>query len=179
MRRTGFTLIELMVTVSVAAILLTVGVPSFRDLIAANQLATQSNAFSGFMNLARSEAVKRGVRVSVCASDSAASGNGSQTLCTGAWNNGWVAFTDADGDCTIDAGADEKLRVDGKLAGSTLAATRTDTPAAVTCTGYLASGLSATTSADIRFTLCNQSLKKARVIEFSRTGRLRKTDATC
>ena len=44
-RRSGFTLIELMITLAVAAIVLTVGIPSFREMMRENRLATQTNEF--------------------------------------------------------------------------------------------------------------------------------------
>ena len=59
----GFTLIELMVTVAVLAIVLSLGVPSYRALIINNRLTAQANALVASINLARSEAIKRGVRV--------------------------------------------------------------------------------------------------------------------
>jgi type IV fimbrial biogenesis protein FimT len=61
----GFTLLELMVTVAVLAILLTVGVPSFRDLIQNNRVTTQTNELVTALNFARAEAVKRGRSVQV------------------------------------------------------------------------------------------------------------------
>ena len=56
----GFTLIELMVTLTVMAILLSIAAPSFTSLMAANRMSTQTNEFIGALNLARSEAVRRG-----------------------------------------------------------------------------------------------------------------------
>jgi type IV fimbrial biogenesis protein FimT len=61
----GFTLLELMVTVAVLAILVTVGVPSFQDLIQNNRVTTQTNELVTALNFARTEAVKRGRNVEV------------------------------------------------------------------------------------------------------------------
>ena len=58
-KRNGFTLIELMVTVAVAAILLTVAVPSFRDFIMNNRLVSAANEFTSAINLARSTAISQ------------------------------------------------------------------------------------------------------------------------
>ncbi|WP_019591516.1 GspH/FimT family pseudopilin [Thioalkalivibrio sp. ALE20] len=66
---TGFTLIELMVTIAVAAILLTVAVPGFQSLVQNNRATTAANQLSTAFNFARSEAVTRGVEVSVCPVD--------------------------------------------------------------------------------------------------------------
>lgn len=62
----GFTLIELMVTIVVAAALLTVAVPSFREMFARNELITVTNAWVGAINTARAEAVKRNQIVVLC-----------------------------------------------------------------------------------------------------------------
>ena len=61
----GFTLLELMVTIAVLAILATVGVPSFRDLIQNNRVTTQTNELVSALSFARTEAVKRGQSVEV------------------------------------------------------------------------------------------------------------------
>jgi len=64
-RHSGFTLIELMVTVTVAAILMGLAAPSFTRLMASNRITTQTNEFVGGLNLARSEAVRQAQGVSV------------------------------------------------------------------------------------------------------------------
>ena len=64
-RRSGFTLIELMVTLSVAGVLLAIGVPSLSRLIASNRISTQTNEFVGALNVARSEAVRRSQGVAI------------------------------------------------------------------------------------------------------------------
>jgi type IV fimbrial biogenesis protein FimT len=61
----GFTLLELMVTIAVVAIMATIAVPSFRDLIQNNRVTTQTNELVTALNFARTEAVKRGRAVGV------------------------------------------------------------------------------------------------------------------
>jgi len=87
----GFTLIELMVTIGIAAILMSIGIPSFTSIITQNRLTTINNDFVTTLNFARSEAVKRGESVWV----RKAGAN---------WENGWNVFIDADGDNVFDAG---------------------------------------------------------------------------
>lgn len=80
----GFTLIELMVTLTVLAIVLGLAAPSLASLLASNRISTQTNEFIGALNLARSEAVRRGQPVTLLA----AADNYSQ---------GWTVFPDANG----------------------------------------------------------------------------------
>lgn len=70
----GVTLIELMVALALAAIVLTIGIPSFRSIIENNQLTTRTNEIVTLLNLARSDAVRRGAPVSICPVTSWANG---------------------------------------------------------------------------------------------------------
>ncbi|PXX89401.1 pilus assembly protein [Marinobacter vulgaris] len=79
----GFTLIELMVVVAVLAIVATVAVPSFRQVIENNRLATESNRLFSAMSFARSEAVRVGDDVSLSAR-------------TGGFDAGWCVHLGAD-----------------------------------------------------------------------------------
>jgi len=89
----GVTVIELMVTLAIAVVMLTVAVPGFTSFIADNRRAGQANQVVGMLNMARSEAIKRGVRVTICkTSDPYAS----SPVCvpTATWGQGWVLFVD-------------------------------------------------------------------------------------
>lgn len=97
--QSGFTLIELMVTLAVIVVILAFGLPAMMSMMSSNQAAGYANDLVGSIRLARSEAVKRGEEVTICAS------NASQTACSGnAWSNGWIVFSDEDGDSVYDAG---------------------------------------------------------------------------
>ena len=109
-RQKGFTLLELMVTLFIASIVLALAVPSFQDLSVRNRLVTYTNDLISTINLARSEAVRRGASVTICHS------NDSET-CSGTWNDGWITFFDADADGDTDDADDEPvLRVHEGLA---------------------------------------------------------------
>lgn len=96
----GFTLIELMITLTISAIILTVAVPSFTTTIQNNRVTTQLNDFVSTLNLARTEAIKRGMRITVCKSPDAVNCNTSTT----GWEQGWIVFVDSNADNTRDTG---------------------------------------------------------------------------
>lgn len=85
----GFTLIELMVTIAVLAIVVTMAAPSFTTMINNNRSAALGEELATALNFARSEAVRRGSRVSICASGDGASCSGANT-----WTQGWIVFAD-------------------------------------------------------------------------------------
>lgn len=88
----GFTLLELMITVAIAAILLAIAIPSFQATIANAQLTTQTNNFIAAIASARNEAIKNNARVTLCTSTSATTAN---PLCTiSNWDAGWIVFID-------------------------------------------------------------------------------------
>ncbi|WP_261843464.1 GspH/FimT family pseudopilin [Aliamphritea ceti] len=85
----GFTLVELIVTLAVGAILLTIVIPSFTVLFQNSQILTQRQSLQTTIAFSRDEAVRRSTPVSVC-------GSSNQTVCDGSWQNGWIVFTDSD-----------------------------------------------------------------------------------
>lgn len=94
----GFSLIELMVVLGVLGILITVGAPSFRNLTADNRLLAEVYGLRATLNNARTEALTQRSFVTVCRSSDGAS----CTAGAGNWNEGYIAFTDFDGDGALD-----------------------------------------------------------------------------
>lgn len=75
--KNGFTLLELLVTIGIVGVLAAIAFPSFKETIKKNRLTTQVNEFTGSLNYAKSEAIKRGNNVTF---NAAASG----------WSGGWT-----------------------------------------------------------------------------------------
>jgi len=112
-RRThGFSLIELMVVIAIAAIISGLAAPSFTRMLNANRIQTSASALQSDMSYARTEAVRRGAWVSICPSSN-------QTSCdtTNTWQNGWIVFYDAIGNGVFDSSADSIVKVRAKLPG--------------------------------------------------------------
>ena len=96
----GFTLLELIIVVTIGGILLAIAVPSFDSMIRNNRLTAYTNDLVTAMNLARSEAVKRGGSVTVRKVDA------TSCTATGAnWEDGWDIFVDVNGNGICNAGA--------------------------------------------------------------------------
>jgi type IV fimbrial biogenesis protein FimT len=112
LRTAGFTLIELMVTLTVASILMTVAAPSFREFLQSNRMSTLVNLLLSDLNACRSEAIKRRIPVTLCKS-------ANQTACvtTGGYEQGWIIFTDTDRDGTVDVNDDSIIRTQGAIGG--------------------------------------------------------------
>lgn len=91
----GVTLIELMIVLAIAAIILALAVPNFREFVARNRLDGAAQDLMATLQLARSEATRRGEQVTLRLAGTAGSKN---------WGSGWTMFVDADRDGVLDTG---------------------------------------------------------------------------
>lgn len=115
----GFTLIELVVTLAVAAILTVLAIPGYTTTVKNNRLHNAANAFVAAVNLARVESVRRNARVTLCKS-----GDGNGCATRGDWSQGWIVFVDANSNAARDGGEQlirghESLHATLSIAGNT------------------------------------------------------------
>lgn len=92
----GFTLLEVIITIAIVAILASMALPSLQDFVSSNRISSVNSRFQMALSYARSEAIKRGTNVSVCVSNTA------QTACDTSLDDyakGWIVFT---GDFPLD-----------------------------------------------------------------------------
>ncbi|MCK5898126.1 MAG: GspH/FimT family pseudopilin [Methylococcales bacterium] len=96
----GFTIIELLITVSILGILTSMGLPSFMGTINSTRLTTKANELIASLNFARSEAIKRNQSVYVASVN--ASGQ--------KWENGWTIYIDNNSNKVFDKNSDTLLK---------------------------------------------------------------------
>lgn len=88
-QQSGFTIIELLIVVTIVGVLSAVAAPSLRTMIITNQVRTATSDLLNDIAIARSESAKRSQRVVMCASTD-------MNTCSGsAWGSGWISFVDA------------------------------------------------------------------------------------
>lgn len=137
----GFTLMELVVTIAVVAILAAVGMPAMSSFISQNRLSGNVNEFIAANMLARSEAIKRGGGVTICRSVNA--DTATTTACDTSdsdWKTGWLVVVVN----TADSTKNEVLARQGALTAGT---TVTPDPTATTTTSIIYNALGAPTQA--------------------------------
>ncbi|RKZ99293.1 MAG: hypothetical protein DRQ43_00005 [Gammaproteobacteria bacterium] len=105
----GFTLIELIITIALIAILFGIAVPSFVGMIQLNRDVAQVNSLQGNLRWARTEAIKQHVSVSTCASSDKLTCSGSTD-----WAAGWIIFTDQNNNGVVNDNGDLNLCEDGE-----------------------------------------------------------------
>jgi type IV fimbrial biogenesis protein FimT len=117
LRHRGFSIVELMLALGILGLLLAFAAPSYSRWIAGRRLANHAEFLVESLNAARSEAVKRGMRVNLCKSRDRLQCDDSAT-----WESGWIMFADENRDGRIES-AESIIRVEGPAGnGITIAA---------------------------------------------------------
>ena len=161
-KSSGFTLLELIITVGIIGVVTAIAIPSMRTYVQNDRLTSQINTLVSHLSYARSEAITQSVQVSVCASNDA-------TNCSGAnnWAIGWIVFADTDASGTIN-GTEVALRVQQTLDGNNTLTSTIGSQVIYDNRGF------ATTVAGT-FSLCDdRGTANIKAIALSNTGRVRK-----
>lgn len=164
----GFTITELVITLVIFGILTAMGVPAYTEFVRNSRRAAVLNEFSAALNLARSEAVKRGVPVAICRAADEAN-------CGGSWTGGWLVFVNLDGDSPAVVDPGETVLRSYLVADP--AYTLTPSGSFGDFIAYLADGSAigdGSVDTDRRFTYCDaRGLRSARAVLINTTGRPR------
>ncbi len=166
----GFTLMELLVTMAVAAILLAIAVPNFQSFFNRNRVVTVTNDFITAVNYARSEAIKGGAITTLCMSNNTSTNAPS---CTGNtnWSNGWIIWVDRNGNGVMDTGVvSELIRIHGPINAGDVAM-----GGAKTSFSFNGQGALTTTTGGDTFNICTPSgLTFSNSITVDPSGHLRR-----
>lgn len=167
----GFTLIELMVGIALAAIVISMAVPSFSNAIKSNKVVSETNELITDIHFARSEAVKRAKRVVLCRS---ASPSNNTPTCSGTandWSTGWLVFVDNDSDDVYTAASDILIRIGNPASKSVTI--KSNAPANLDLT-YNPDGTTNEGGSTTVFAICDDRGKEhGRQIQINATGRPR------
>jgi len=114
----GFTILELLMVISIVGILAAVGTASFKYVGTSNRITSEINGLLGDMQYARSQAIKTGTSVTICPA------NAALTLCAGSstWTNGWIVFLDFNGNGTLEPATDVIIRTQKSISPDALVA---------------------------------------------------------
>ena len=169
----GFTLVELMITIAIAAIGMTLAYPSFTSVLRSNRVATATNSLIASFNLARTEAIRSNSGAGVCPSGdgSACSGND--------WNAGVLVFGDNDSTGVWSTG-DTAIRYFEAKPALSLAAAPTGGTAAVPAVAFDRRGrVASAIDVVLRPTDCPDNAELQRRVHVSRSGQTRMSKEAC
>ena len=171
----GFTLLELMIAVAIVGILTTLALPSFREMLRQNRATGLANDLAAALNLARSEAIKRGTQATVCKSGNITAA--SPTCSTAAnWQDGWLIFVDTGVAGTVD-GTDVRLKV-GQPSNSVAVISADSSNTFANYVSYLPSGMSKGSSwSNGSLNICVDGAERSVIL--NTTGRVRFSKGTC
>jgi len=170
MKQNGFTLLELLVALGIAALLVAVGIPNMRAMIMDNRIVSEADHSFATINAARSSAVRYQRPAIVC---STANFDAAVPTCSGStdWSNGWIVWVDKNMDATTTA--DEVIAVSPPVSGSV-----SMTSGSANRFSYDARGFGTAPADTISF--CDdRSGETGRVIRVNAAGRVHITTAGC
>jgi len=177
----GFTLLELLIALSIAAILLGIGLPNFQSMMAESRISAQYNSLVGSLYHARSEAVKGAADVTVCPKNEI---DGMQCGGITDWQNGWIVFYDrlnvpSEATAVIES-PDDIIAVQPAIKGlNTISSFGSTTNvvsnvANINYVRYLQNGSSSLTTGSIVICDINRGAADSRVLNVVQTGDIRR-----
>jgi len=160
----GFTLIEIIVVLTVLGILVGIAAPALNTFVHSNRLVTATNDLVTDFSLARNEAIKRSRVTGVCKSS-----DGTSCTNAGTWASGWIVFVDTNDSGGWSAG-DEVIRFHEALAKITVTAAADSV--LYNRAGSITAGIGA-------YSICSSAIHQTRDVTLSTTGRSNITSGSC
>ena len=130
----GFTLYELLITMLVVGVVLSLGVPNLAEFRSNSRLSSTANDLHASFQLARVEATRAKTNITICASANALTAGAN---CGGTWDQGYIVFVDDDGDLLRGGATETVLRAHGEIATDVVMAVGND----ATYFSYASTGL--------------------------------------
>lgn len=168
----GFTLLELLITLSIAVILATIAVPSFANIIQSARITGQANDLLKAISMARMKAIKDGLYYNVCPR---ATNTACATVGGAAWGGGWLVYQDTNRDTQLNSG-ERIVLVQGDATPNAVVGSAS----VGAVIGYLPSGFLRFGAG--RFSICDdRGVPESRVVDISPSGRaqIQKGTGTC
>ncbi len=161
----GFTLVELMITIAIMAVLLAVASPSLFNVVLGNRLNASANNLVASATLARSEAIKRNKQIRMCVS------NNGTTCTTGGWEQGWIVACKTTNNIDCDGTGPDWLVLQRQAAASGGLRITDTSPGAVSSISFDPSGVGVTLAS---FKVCRATPSvgsQERMVRIIATGR--------
>lgn len=170
MSRKGLTVIELLIVLVIFSIILVSAAPSFQIWVENTRVRTLANDLASSFYYARSEAIRRGISVSICPQTA------DFTSCGTDWSNGWIVFLNANTDTVFNNSAEEPALIVHDAASSSLTVINSPLSNMVT---FSSRGFISTTTTT--FTIAGPACadNRARTVALSATGQATLLEAAC
>ncbi len=165
----GFTIIELLVTLAVVAVLISIAAPTMRTTIQNNRIVTLTNDLLSDINYARTESLKRGLNTGLCRSSTGTSCDGAGST----WQGGRIVFADTNEDMAFTAGTDQILRARETMTSNTLTTATAPNPLIFNARGRPLDSAGRPSEVTVSFSLCDSRGPSAgRTVQINRNGQV-------